>query len=60
VYAVEFVQDRVIYWYMMREYHVRLDNKGVLRIDKGIPVRWFYIIKNNYKSKCDIKNIIVE
>lgn len=57
---MEFVQDKVIYWYMMREYHVRLDAKGILRIDKGIPVRWFYIIKNNYKNKCDIKNVIVE
>lgn len=59
MYAVEFVQDRVIYWYMIREYNVRVW-KDVLRIDKGIPVRWFYIIKNEYKRKYNIKEIIVE
>ena len=59
MYAVEFVQDRVIYWYMIREYNVRVE-RNVLRIDKGIPVRWFYIIKENYKKDYNIKNVVVE
>ena len=59
MYAVEYVSEQAIKWYMEKTYHVRLW-KDVLRIDKGIPVKWFYIIKNEYKRKYNIKEIIVE
>lgn len=56
---MEYVQDRVIYWYMVKNYHVRVERQ-ILRIDKGIPVRWFYIIKKEYKKHYIIKNVVVE
>ncbi len=56
---MEYIDDDFFYYQTILKYRVRVERK-VLRADKGIPVKWFYLIKERYRQHYDIENIIIE
>lgn len=56
---MEYIDEDLFYYQAILKYRVRVERK-VLRADKGIPVKYFYMAKQRYKKHYQIENVIVE